>query len=575
MRKRWLSMALAAVLAASALTGCGGGGSTTATTAAGESTTAAGTEADAPAGSDAGGESEAQAPEGADRGNSVVYAIDAEPETLDPGMCNYNKSSAILLNLFNGLYRFSDDGSNVEPAMAESHTVSDDGLVYTFTLRDGLKWSDGSALTAADFEYSWKRELNADLASPAAWNLFDILNAEEYNNGECSADEVGIKALDDKTLEVTLKNPTAYFISLTASANWSPVKKDVVEGSDSWVKSADTYVCNGPFMLQEIKPQAGYTLVKNPEYFDAANVNLDSVEIAIIEQAEAALSAYNAGDIDVMIGSSVGTQAMAQYEGSEELSAHDLIGTSYFDFNCSKDYMSAEVRKALSMAIVRNTVNDVAVPSKPKSAFAFVPYGIPYGDETTEFRDKVGAELIKEDVEAAKQLLADAGYPDGEGLPTLQFIITNTQENKDKAQVMQAMWKESLGVECEIVTFESKVYWDEHGAGNFDIAFDGWTGDYLDPNSVLNIFNKGRMEKECRWQSDAALKYDDLLNQAAASADNNERMEIFTECEQILMDEMPVLPLYYRNTMVLSKPHVKGFTVDFGAHPLFRCVSVE
>ncbi len=573
MRKRWLSMALAAVMTASLLAGCGGGGSTAATTAAGEeTTTAAGSEAGSEA---AGGEETPAGEEAADRGNSIVYAIDAEPETLDPGMCNYNKSSAVLLNLFNGLYRFSDDGSNVEPAMAEGHTVSDDGLVYTFTLRDGLKWSDGSALTAADFEYSWKRELDAELASPAAWNLFDIVNAEEYNNGECSADEVGVKAVDDKTLEVTLKNPTAYFISLTASANWAPVKKDVVEGADSWVKSADTYVCNGPFMLQEIKPQAGYTLVKNPEYFDAENVKLDSVEIAIIEQAEAALSAYNAGDIDVMIGNSVGTQAMAQYQGSEELSAHDLIGTSYFDFNCSKDYMTPEVRKALSMAIVRNTVNDVAVPSKPKSAFAFVPYGIPYGDDATPFRDKVGAELIKEDVEAAKQLLADAGYPNGEGLPTLQFIITNTQENKDKAQVMQAMWKDSLGVECEIVTFESKVYWDEHGAGNFDIAFDGWTGDYLDPNSVLNIFNKVRMEKECRWQSDAALKYDELLNKAAASADNNERMEIFTECEQILMDEMPVLPLYYRNTMVLSKPHVKGFTVDFGAHPLFRCVSVE
>lgn len=570
MRKSWLSAVLAAVLTASMLSGCGGGGTASTTAAGGETQETASAEAGS-------GETQAEAAGEAAgaKGNMITYAIDAEPETLDPGMCNYNKSSALLLNLFNGLYRFSEDGSNVEPAMADSYTVSDDGLVYTFTLKEGLKWSDGSDLTAEDFEYSWKRELNAELASPAAWNLFDIKNAEEYNNGECSADEVGIKAVDAVTLEVTLKNPTAYFVSLTASANWAPVKKDVVEGNDSWVKSADSYVCNGPFMLQEIKPQAGYTLVKNPEYFDAENVKLDSVEIAIIEQAEAALSAYNAGDIDVMIGSSVGTQAMAQYDGSDELSAHDLIGTSYFDFNCSKEYMTPEVRKALSMALVRSTINDVAVPSKPKSALAFVPYGIPYGDETVEFREKVGAELINEDIEAAKQLLVDAGYPDGEGLPVLQFIITNTQENKDKAQVMQAMWKEGLGVDCEIVTYESKVYWDEHGAGNFDIAFDGWTGDYLDPNSVLNIFNRGRMEKECRWQSDAALKYDDLLNQAAASADNAERMEIFTECEQILMDEMPVIPLYYRNTMVLAKPHVSGFTVDFGAHPLFRCVSVE
>lgn len=573
MKKTWLGIALTAAMTVSLLTGCGGGGSTESTTAAAgdapqtETTLAAGGSDETTQAADAG--------ESAGGGNTLTYALSAEPETLDPGMCNYAQSSAVLLNLFNGLYRFSDDGSNVEPAMAESYTVSDDGLVYTFTLRDGLKWSDGSPLTAADFEYSWKRELDQELISPAAWNLFDIVNAEEYNSGECTADEVGVKALDDKTLEVTLKNPTAYFVSLTASSNWAPVKKDAVEGSDSWVKSADTYVCNGPFMLKEIKPQAGYTLVKNPNYYDADNVALETIELVIIEQAEAALSAYNSGDIDVMIGGSVGTQAMAQYEGSDELTAHDLIGTSYFDFNCSKDYMTPEVRKALSMAIDRDTINQAVVPSKPKSAFAFVPYGIPYGDDAVNFREKVGEDLIKEDVEAAKQLLADAGYPEGEGLPTLQFIITNTQENKDKAQVMQAMWKENLGVECEIVTYESKVYWDEHGAGNFDVAFDGWTGDYLDPNTNLNIFNKGRMEKECRWQSEEALRYDDLLNQAAASADNSERMEIFTECEAILMDEMPVLPLYYRNTMVLAKPYVKGFTVDFGAHPLFRCVTIE
>lgn len=557
MKKRLVSAILASVMAMSLLTGCGGGQD-----AAGDTTATA--DGDQQAG-------DAAKPEG----NVLRYVMSGEPETLDPNMNNYASSSNVLLNLFTGLYQYSADGSGVEPACAESYTVSDDGLTYTFKLKEGLKWSDGSPLTAADFEYSWKRELKQETASTAAWQLYYIKNGEAYNNGQCEADEVGVKAIDDTTLEVVLNNPTPYFVNLTAANNFAPVKKEAVEGAEVWTKSAETYVCNGPFMMGEIKPQEGYTLVKNPNYVFADTVALDGVEMIFIEQAEAALSAYNAGDVDAMSGGSIETQAMTQYDGSEELHSYDLIGTSYYDFNCEKEYMTKEVRKALSMAITRDTINQVAVPSKPKSAYAFVPYGIPYADETDDFRTKVGNNLVTEDVEAAKQLLADAGYPNGEGLPTLQLIITNTKENKDKAQILQALWKENLGVNVEIMTFESKVYWDEHAAGNFDIAFDGWTGDYPDPNTNLSIFNKSRMEKECRWRSEEALRYNDLLEEAATLADNNKRMELFVEMEQILMDEMPVMPVYFRNTMALVKPYVKGFTCDNSGHPLFRAVSME
>lgn len=563
MKKRWISGILASVMAMSLLAGCGGGQAST-----GDITTAAGTGTEAAAGNETTGETEAA-------GNVLRYVMTGEPETLDPNMNNYAESSNVLLNLFTGLYQYSTDGTSVEPGCAESHTVSEDGLTYTFKLREGLKWSDGSPLTAADFEYSWKRELKQETASTAAWQLYYIKNGEAYNNGQCEADEVGVKAIDDTTLEVVLNNPTPYFVNLTAANNFAPVKKEAVESAEAWTKSADTYVCNGPFMMAEIKPQEGYSLVKNPNYVFADTVALDGVEMIFIEQAEAALSAYNAGDVDAMSGKSIETQAMTQYDGSEELHSYDLIGTSYYDFNCEKEYMTKEVRKALAMAISRDTINQVAVPSKPKSAYAFVPYGIPYAEETEDFRTKVGNDMIIEDVEAAKQLLADAGYPGGEGLPTLQLIITNTKENKDKAQILQAVWKENLGVNVEIVTFESKVYWDEHGAGNFDVAFDGWTGDYPDPNTNLSIFNKSRMEKECRWRSEEALRYNDLLEEAATLADNNARMDLFVEMEQILMDEMPVMPVYFRNTMALVKPHVQGFTCDNSGHPLFRAVSME
>lgn len=557
MKKRWLNMALVSVVAMALLAGCGGQTGT-------ETSGASGNEAVSEGGSDT------SAPEG----NVIKYVMAGEPETLDPNMNNYAASSNVLLNLFTGLYQYTADGTGVEPACTESYTGSEDGLTYTFKLREGLKWSDGSPLTAADFEYSWKRTLKEDTASPAAFELYVIKNGEAYNYGECTEDEVGVKAIDDTTLEVVLENPTAYFVHLTAASNFAPVKKDVVEGADVWTKSADTYVCNGPFMLAEINPQESYILRKNPNYVFADQVKLDGVDMVFIEQAEAALSAYNAGDVDAMSGGSIETQAMTQYDGSEELHSYDLIGTSYYDFNCEKEYMTKEVRNALSMAISRDTINQVAVPSKPKSAYAFVPYGIPYADEAEDFRTKVGNNLLTEDVEAAKQLLADAGYPNGEGLPTLQLIITNTKENKDKAQILQSMWKENLGDNIEIVTYESKVYWDEHAAGNFDIAFDGWTGSYPDPNTNLSIFSESRMEKECRWRSDVAAQYNDMLEEAATLVDNNARMELFVEMEKMLIDEMPVMPIYYRNTMALVKPYIQGFACDISGHPLFRNVSI-
>lgn len=203
MKKRWISGILASVMAMSLLAGCGGGQAST-----GDTTTAAGTGTEAAAGNETTGETEAA-------GNVLRYVMTGEPETLDPNMNNYAASSNVLLNLFTGLYQYSTDGTSVEPGCAESHTVSEDGLTYTFKLREGLKWSDGSPLTAADFEYSWKRELKQETASTAAWQLYYIKNGEAYNNGQCEADEVGVKAIDDTTLEVVLNNPTPYFVNLT------------------------------------------------------------------------------------------------------------------------------------------------------------------------------------------------------------------------------------------------------------------------------------------------------------------------------------------------------------------------
>ena len=223
--------------------------------------------------------------------------------------------------------------------MCDTYEVSEDGLTYTFTLKDGLKWSDGSDLTAGDFEYSWKRVLNPDTASPAAWELHYLKGGEEYNTQGGSAQDVGVKAVDDKTLEVTLKAPTPYFLYLTASSNFFPVKQEVVEGQDPG-PSADTYVCNGAFTLEKINPQSSYVLKKNPNYYDADSVKLDGVEIVIIQSPESALSAYNAGEIDAMGDNLVTSQAIDQYGNTEELKGYDKDWNQILRFQLFQKYLS-------------------------------------------------------------------------------------------------------------------------------------------------------------------------------------------------------------------------------------------
>ena len=554
MRKN-VKVLLCCALAASMLAGCGG--------------------SKTPSGAD-GSEASSQAAAGdsgsgasAEGGKLITYAMKSEPETLDPTLNNYSTSSIVLQNLFTGLMQIGPDGTLIN-GCAEKYTVSEDQLEYTFTLRDGLKWSDGSAVTAGDFEYAWKRTLNPDTASKGAWYLFYLKNGEKYNGGEATADEVGVKAVDDKTLQVTLENPTAYFLDLTAVTAYFPVKKDVVEGAEVWTKSADTYVCNGAFRLKEINPQANYLLEKNPEYIDAADIKLDGLNIVFIESAEAALSAYNAGEVDVLDNTLIQTQAQTQYGTTDELKSYDLIGTCYYDFNCAKEYLSdARVRKALAMSLNRDVINQTIVASRPESAYAFVPHGIPYEGSKDDYRTTVG-NLFTEDVEAAKALLAEAGYPDGKDFPTLTLITQNDQEKKDAAQAMQAMWKEKLGVNVEISTFESKVYWGEQTAGNFDICYDGWTGDYPDPSTNLDCFLLSRNETQSRWLDDKAQEYDSLMQEARSLTDNKARMELFKKGEALLMDEMPILPLYYRNAQLLVKPGCEGVIKSYIGHTIFK-----
>lgn len=503
--------------------------------------------------------------------NKIIYSLSGEPEELDPTKNIYARSSLVLQNLFRGLYKIDENNKPV-PAVAENHTIDETGTVYTFNLKDGLKWSDGKELTAKDFEYSWKRVLNPDTGSAVAYELYYLKNGKAYNEGNANAEDVGVKAIDEKTLQVTLEYPTAYFLDLLCTSTYCPVRKDIVEGNDSWKKSPDTYVCNGPYMFKEMKPKEKYVLVKNPNYIDADKVKLDVLEIVFIESPEAELAAYTNGEIDV--SDNLSNEAMTKYMDTDEFYSEGRIGFYYLDINCEKEpFNDPRVRKAFAMAMNRKQIVKNILQSVEEPAFGFVPYGIPHGVETDkDFRDVIG-DLYKEDYDEARKLLAEAGYPNGEGMPEITFITMASQSNVDVAQALQSMWKENLGVEVSIQTFESKVYWDEVHLGNFHIARDGWTGDYPDPMTILEILVD--TDTNVRWKGAGSDEFDRLLEENRKLSDQEKRMENFAKAEKLLGDEMPAIPIYFYQDQYLCKPHVKGVIKNYIGHTIFEYAYIE
>ncbi|WP_232696062.1 peptide ABC transporter substrate-binding protein [Brevibacillus daliensis] len=501
----------------------------------------------------------------------IIYALPKEPEQMDPTLNTYSRSSTVLQNLFRGLYKIDESGKKAVPALAESHEIDATGTKYTFKLKKDVKWSDGKPITAQDFEYSFKRVLNPEVGSGAAFYLYYIKNGLAYNQGKAKAEDVGVKAVDETTLEVTLESPTPFFIELLCVTAYYPVRKDVVEGKDGWTKSPETYITSGPFMLTELKPKEKYVLKKNPNYVEASKVKLDTLEIVFIESSEAELAAYSNGEINV--SDSVGKEAMTQFQSTPEFVSVPRIGTYYFDFNASrKPFDDPKVRKAFSMAINREQIVSNILQSVEKPAFGMVPYGIPHATQAgKDFREVVGNQF-QENTEEAKKLLADAGYPDGKGIPEIVLIVMADQADKDVAQAMQNMWKENLGVNVTIQTFESKVYWDEIEQGNFSIARDGWTGDYPDPMTNLDLFEGVNTGDDIRWSS---AEYDRLLKENREISDQAKRMDNYVKAEKILMDEMAVMPLHFLEDQYLVKPNVKGVLKNYIGHTIFEYAHVE
>lgn len=577
MKRRLLALTLSLSVFAGILAGCGGGGTDGEQSAAPDSTASADASGEDAAAADPGTEETpaAEGSAGVDPAveildNAVITSLSKEAEELDPTLNNYSRSSNVLQNLYRGLFVTNAENQTVT-AYCKDYEIDASGMKYTFTLVDDAKWSDGSPLTAHDFEYSWKRVLNPEIASKTAYSNFVLKNGEKYFNGEATADEVGVKALDDVTLEVELESITPYFLSLLASTSYMPVKKEMVEQGDTWKKNAATMISNGPFMMQQISPNEKYVLAKNPNYYGADHVQIEQLVYMFVDSNEAQLAAYLSDE--VMLAEDLTPNLMLDFVGTPELVKPPRMGVYYFDINCEKEpFNDVRVRRALSLAIDREALIANVLQWDYKPAYGLVPYGIPdTANPSAQYRDTVGP-LFEYNVDEAKKLLEDAGYPGGINFPTIDFHTMATQRDADIAQAVQAMWKENLGIESSIVSNESAVHWAENDAGNFEVTRDGFTGDYPDPLTLLEQMTWDKQYRQSRWQSE---EYEAMLQANRETTDEAQRMTNAKNAEQLLMDEMPVIPIYYYDSSFLVKENLKGVYRTMYGHIIYEYAFVQ
>ncbi len=477
----------------------------------------------------------------------------AEPKTLDPAISTGVPESHIQTALFEGLTR-KGEGEKVMPGIAESWTTSPDGKVVTFKLRDA-KWSNGDAITAEDFKYSWLRALAPATASEYSYQLYYIKGAEDYNSDKGTADAVGIKVVDPKTLEVTLAAPTPYFVALTAFHTLYPVNKKAVEASKEWSLKAETFVSNGPFKMQEWKHNDQVIVVKNDNYWDAKNVKISEVTFKLLEDNKAALTAFESGQIDGT--ENIPTEDINRLQASKVLKIDPYIGTYYYRFNVTKKpFDDVKVRKALTMAIDRQMLIDKVVKGGQKPALAFTPPGMVDVEAGKDFRT-VGGNYFKEDIAAAKALLAEAGYPDGKNWPADVTILYNTSSNhKLIAEAIQNMWKTNLGIDIQLRNEEWAVYLESQKTLNYNISRAGWIGDYADAMTFMDMFVTGGGNNQTGWSN---AEYDKQIKEVAnKSGDQKVRIPAMHAAEKALMDEMPILPIYYYTLPYVMKDNIKG-----------------
>ena len=488
-------------------------------------------------------------------GFTFTACVGSEPDTIDPALNSAVDGAILCIHGFEGLMTQDTDGVSMTYGQAESHTVSEDGLVYTFTLREGLKWSDGSAVTANDFVYSWNRAVNPTTAADYAYMFESIEGYDEAAEGNGS---LNVVAQDDRTLVITLKAVTPYFLELCAFPTFFPVQQAAVEANpDGWATDPSSYVGNGPYKLVEWVHDSYMLYEQNENYWNVENLGPDAIKFVLMDDPGSQLAAYETGELLVI--EDVPTDEIKSLSGNADFYKEGQIGTYYVSYNTQNEILSNPlVRKALTLAVDRQYICEEIGQAGQVPAGAFAPMGLTDADASKEFRE-VGGDYYdpydyEGNLELAKAALAEAGYPNGEGLPVFEYLYNEGGQHDIIGQALQNMWAQ-IGVQVELVSQEWATFLNTRKNGEYDIARNGWLGDYNDPISFLDMWLTGGGNNDAKWSNS---DFDALISQVKASSDQAERMQLMHQAEDIIFDEWMLCPIYYYIDLYMTSEKVDG-----------------
>ena len=544
MKKRFIVAALA-IAGAMALSGCGGSKSGGEGTKSGDTTqTAAGKKI-------------------------LTIQLGPDVESIDPALNSAVDGANYILFAFDNLLKMDKDGK-VVPGLAEKYEVSDDQLTWTFHLRDGLKWSDGSALTADDFVYSWQRLVDPNVAAPYAQTVLGMVEGYDDAVGKPDADgnttvdpdptKLKVEATDDKTLVVHMAKPTPYFDKLAAFVSLSPVKKDVVEANpDGWSIDPKTYISTGPFKLTGWEPGSYLMFEKNENYWDADSIKLDGIKCLLMQDQNATFSAYESGD--ALMIKDVPTQEITTLKERSDFHIDPILGTYYLDLNTTLDeFKDPKVREALSLALDRKYISETITSGTYTPASGFVSEGVTdwngtaWQDNITDKSAYINIDDHAGNLAKAKELLKEAGYENGVGLPEMVYSTNDASYHKKIAEYLQQAWGE-LGLKVQVNIVEWKSFTPQRRSGNYQIARDVWVMDYNDPSNILELALTGNGNNNAKYSNP---EFDALMSKAATEKDPQTRFGYLHQAEDFIMKDTAMVPLLYYNDFYLQSDKITG-----------------